>query len=65
MSASEFKLDFAYAAQARLLQTLMNSESEEVSQAAGSARRDTVPGSAPSCEQNSPLGKMRPCSDTV
>lgn len=44
MSASEFKLDFACAAQARLLQTLMNSESEEVSQAAGSARRDTVPG---------------------
>lgn len=40
MSAGEFKLDSACAAQARLLQTLMNSESEEVSQAAGSARID-------------------------
>lgn len=36
MSAGEFKLDSACAAQARLLQTLMNSVSEEVSQAAGS-----------------------------
>lgn len=38
MSAGEFKLDSAYAAQARLLQTLMNSECEEISQTAGSIR---------------------------
>lgn len=42
MSAGEFKLDSSCAAQARLRQTLRNSECEQVSQAAGSAPIDLL-----------------------
>lgn len=42
MSAGEFKLDSSCAAQARLRQTLRNSECEQLSQAAGSAPIDLL-----------------------